>query len=149
MIRTRTMFFAACDICDLTPEAWDGIVAWTDEASALEMAQESGWIVKDGRHYCERHFICEASGCHTECGPLAGERDYLCDAHALREELGGEYVTTPKEVLNEQAFYRVERAERNMRAWMRAHPEADTQGLTADEWYGLALAALREELGEE
>ena len=82
VIRTRTMFYVACDICGATESAYDGIVAWTDEESATAVVEESEWTVKNGKHYCPSHWICQAPQCHVELGPLAGERDYLCDRHA-------------------------------------------------------------------
>jgi hypothetical protein len=81
-VETRTMFYIRCDLCNVTEEALDGIVAWTDAESAVDVVRESEWTVKDGKHYCPSHFICEAPGCHVECGPLVGEQDYLCEDHA-------------------------------------------------------------------
>jgi hypothetical protein len=81
-VAERTMYLLRCDICGASEEAtYDGIVAWTDPSSAVEVALESGWTVKDGRHYCPSHWVCEGPGCHVELGPLAGEVDYLCEEH--------------------------------------------------------------------
>lgn len=80
-ITTRTMFSLRCDICGAELGEDDEIVAWTDEATPRLIAEESEWTLKNGKHYCEQHWICEAPQCHVECGPLAGEQDYLCNRH--------------------------------------------------------------------
>lgn len=75
------MYSLKCDICGAILGEGEEIVAWTDEESAKLMAEEAGWTLKNGKHYCSNHWICEAPQCHNEGGPLAGEQDYLCDVH--------------------------------------------------------------------
>jgi hypothetical protein len=79
MIGTMTMFYVVCDICGARVDG--EFVAWTDEDSAKLEAEESEWTMKNGKHYCPSHWICQAPQCHVELGPLAGEQDYLCERH--------------------------------------------------------------------
>jgi hypothetical protein len=85
--KTHTMFSLQCDICGAAQGEYDEIVAWTDETSAMDVAAESDWTLKDGKHYCSKHWICEVPECHVECGPLAGEQDYLCDDHWAKAQV--------------------------------------------------------------
>ena len=48
------MYRAACDCCGaLYPGDDEGIIAWTDENSALEMAEAAMWLNRDGKLTCE------------------------------------------------------------------------------------------------
>lgn len=78
-IETMTMFFVKCDLCGVQVDG--EFVAWTDEDSAKLEAEESEWTLKNGKHYCPSHWICQAPQCHVDVGALAGEFDYLCGRH--------------------------------------------------------------------
>jgi len=54
-LKEITMFRAVCDFCDaLCPDDDEGIIAWTDGSSALEMAEAAMWVTQaDGKLRCE------------------------------------------------------------------------------------------------
>lgn len=42
-----------CDICkDVYVNEYSGLSVWVDDDSAIEEAQEDGWLIEDGKCYC-------------------------------------------------------------------------------------------------
>ena len=86
-IHSAQFYWVTCDAPDCEarcPDPKDETIAWSDQESAVESAEDSDWKeVDDGfRHYCPDHAInvCEQCGDYDGT-PLAGEREYLCVFH--------------------------------------------------------------------
>ena len=51
MIKPVTMYSVVCDGCGKVFNV-DDMIAWSDKISAVEQANESGWLERKGKHYC-------------------------------------------------------------------------------------------------
>ena len=52
MIKIMQMYTVVCDGCGVYSNDGEEIVAWTDEPSAVEVAENQDWETINGRHYC-------------------------------------------------------------------------------------------------
>lgn len=53
MIRAVTMYQVVCDACGYVDNEGD-YAAWSDIASAEEVAHASDWVLRDSKHYCPK-----------------------------------------------------------------------------------------------
>jgi len=76
-VKTKEMFYVACDECGADAFEDSEYVAWSDEDGALAALEGSDWSEWNGLHRCPKHNpFCER--CGRDAGELSGERDYLC-----------------------------------------------------------------------
>lgn len=54
MIEKVEMYSAVCDNCGAVCGENDGIIAWTDEATAKDVASNSNWEEYDEQIYCPK-----------------------------------------------------------------------------------------------
>ncbi len=52
MIKELTMYTVICDNCLVDSNEGSEHSCWSDESSAEYMAEENGWVKRDGKHYC-------------------------------------------------------------------------------------------------
>jgi len=95
-IHSAQFYWVTCDAPDCEarcPDPKDETIAWSDQESAVESAEDSDWKEVDIRgfpgglsdtrhHYCPDHAINVCGQCGVyDSTPNAGEREYLCTFH--------------------------------------------------------------------
>lgn len=57
MMQSAPYYWLTCDHdeCGNISTNGDDVTAWSDEASAVEMAENGDWLILDGKHYCDGH----------------------------------------------------------------------------------------------
>ena len=59
MIQSAPFYWITCDqpggCTSRIPCEDDETIAWSEENQAVAVAQDSEWLVVDGKHYCDEH----------------------------------------------------------------------------------------------
>lgn len=57
-VKSAPYYWLECDHegCGLKSTYGGEYTAWSDESGAIEDATGSGWLIIDGKHYCDQHW---------------------------------------------------------------------------------------------
>jgi hypothetical protein len=87
-VKSKPFYWLECDECAHSSQDDGDYSAWAHESTAIDEANDSGWLIEDGRHLCES---CVFELRCPECGemrPAVGAPcpDDACGSAAVEAE---------------------------------------------------------------